>query len=306
MHQGKQYFTGSAAAFDATNSEASLRFDPEGVRVSACANTIFVSDEYGPFLYEFSLHNGKRLRSIPLPNKFVIDLPSATPATELAGNVFGRQSNRGMEGLAISPDGSRLYGIMQSPLIQDGGLDASLSRVGINTRLLEINLDTGAVREFLYQLDSRSNGISEIVAVNDQELLVLERDGRVGAAATYKKIVKISLAGASDIRNVAQLPTTGTPAGIAPVAKQAFIDMLNPTFGLAGASFPEKLEGLAFGPDLEDGRHVLIVTSDNDFNASQPSRFFVFAIDRFDLPAFQPQAFARRHSRECHHEHNHH
>jgi hypothetical protein len=298
LHEGKQYFTGSATAFDATNSSDSLRFDPEGVRVSACGHSVFVSDEYGPFLYEFGLHNGKRLRSIALPNKFLIDRPSATPATELSGNVFGRQSNRGMEGLAISPDGNRLYGIMQSPLIQDGGLDANLSRVGVNARIVEVDLVTGAVREFLYQLDSKSNGISEILAVNDQEMLVLERDGKVGAAAAYKKIVKISLAGASDIRNVAQLPTTGTPAGVVPVTKQLFIDMLNPAFGLAGASFPEKLEGLAFGPDLDDGRHVLIVTNDNDFNAAQPSRFFVFAIDHFDLPGFQPQDIGRR-ARDC-------
>ena len=60
-------------------------------------------------------------------------------------------------------------------------------------------------------------------------------------------------------------------------------------FGLAGASFPEKLEGLAIGPDLADGRHLLLVTSDNDFAAGNPSRFFAFALDRSDLPGFQAQ-----------------
>ena len=32
----------------------------------------------------------------------------------------GRQPHRGMEGLAISPNGTKLYGAMQSALIQDG------------------------------------------------------------------------------------------------------------------------------------------------------------------------------------------
>lgn len=283
------YFTGSASAFDATNSPDGLRFDPEGVRVDACGHSVFVSDEYGPFVYRFSLASGKRIGTIALPNKFLADYPSATPTDELSKNVSGRQSNRGMEGLAISPDGSTLYGIMQSPLIQDGGLDAALKRVGTNVRIVEIKVATGAVREFLYPLADKGYGISEIVAVSDHEFLVLERDGKVGASAEFKQIVKIDTAAATDIRAVKQLPQTGLPVGVTPVTKQVFIDLLDPAFGLAGASFPEKIEGLAFGPNLPDGRHLLIVTNDNDFNAAVESKFFAFAIDHVDLPNYQAQ-----------------
>jgi len=186
---------------------------------------------------------------------------------------------------------------MQSALIQDGALDASLKRVGTNNRLVEIDLESGAIREFLYQLDNKSNGVNEILAVNDHEFLVIERDGNAGTAAAFKKIFHIDIAGASDIRAIEALPQTGTPAGVTPVSKSPFIDLLDPTFGLAGASFPEKIEGLAFGPDLPDGRHLLIVTNDNDFVASQPNRFLAFAIDGSDLPGFVPQQFGRR--RDC-------
>jgi hypothetical protein len=87
-----------------------------------------------------------------------------------------------MEGLAISPDGTRLYGIMQSPLIQDGALDGSTppKRIGTNNRIVEINLETGGIREFLYQLDDPGNGANEILAVSDHEFLVIERDGKAG------------------------------------------------------------------------------------------------------------------------------
>lgn len=152
---GMNYFTGSASAFDPTNSSNSLRFDPEGVRVDACGRSAFVSDEYGPFIYQFNLANGKRIGTVALPNKFLIDYPSATPNNELNKNISGRQSNRGMEGLAISPDGGKLYGILQSPLLQDGGLNAALTRVGTNVRILEIEIATGAVREFLYPLNDK-------------------------------------------------------------------------------------------------------------------------------------------------------
>lgn len=287
------YFIGSASAFDPSNSIDSLRLDPEGVRIDACGHDAFVSDEYGPFIYRFNLATGKRVGAVAVPNKFLIDYPSATPNDELSKNVSGRQSNRGMEGLAISPDGGKLYGIMQSPLLQDGGLDAALKRVGANVRIVEIEIATGALREFLYPLHDKGYGVSEIVAVNDHEFLVLERDGKAGASAGFKRIFKIDIAGATDIRAVKQLPSSGTPAGIAPVDKQAFIDLLDPVFGLAGASFPEKVEGLAFGPNLPDGRRLLIVTNDNDFNAGLDSKFFVFAIDPADLPNYQVQQIGR-------------
>lgn len=283
-------FTGSAAAFDPTNSVNSLRLDSEGTRVSACGHSIFVTDEYGPWIHEISIASGRRLRSLSLPNKFSIDVPSADPTVELTKNLSGRQNNRGLEGLAISPDGGKLYAVMQSPLIQDGGLDVALKRVGTNVRILEIDVASGAVREFLYALDDKGNGVNEIVAVNDHEFLVIERDSKIGAAAVVKKVFKIDISSATDIRAVKQLPSTGIPTGVTPVSKQLFINLLDPTFGLAGAGFPEKLEGLAFGPDLADGRHVLIVSSDNDLAADQDTKLYAFAVDHVDLPAFQAQA----------------
>ena len=305
--EGHEYFTGFSEAFDETGSTESLRLDPEGVRVSRCGKTAYVSDEYGPYLYEFDLKSGKRVRALNVPTKFLIDVAYPTPASgtslELVNNAFGRQTNRGMEGLAISPDGSKLYGIMQNALLQDGALNDSFSRRGINNRIMEIDVDTGEVREFLYQLNDRSYGVNEMVAINDHEFLVLERDGNAGTNAAFKQIFKIDINGATDIRTVKQLPQTGLPASpvITPVAKTPmlpFIDLLKPAYGLAGASFPEKIEGLAFGPDLDDGRHLLIVTSDNDFTKDQPTRFFAFAIDPADL-AYEPQQFTKGGGPKC-------
>ena len=50
---------------------------------------------------------------------------------------------------------------------------------------------------------------------------------------------------------------------------------------------PEKIEGLAFGPDLEDGRRLLLVTSDNDFVSQNPSYIYAFAVPRKALEAHQ-------------------
>jgi hypothetical protein len=196
-----------------------------------------------------------------------------------------------MEGLAISPDGSKLYGLMQNALIQDGALNDALTRVATNSRLVEINQSSGEIKEYYYPLDNIGYGLNEILAVNDHQFLVIERDGKAGASAAFKKIYLIDITGATDIRSIKSLPATGVPSGVTPVSKTLFLDLLSPTYGLAGASFPEKIEGLAFGPDLKGGQHTLIITNDNDFVTANSSNFYVFGIDTADLPGYQPQQF---------------
>ena len=275
-------FIGLSSAIDAAKPALSLRLDPEGVRLGR-SGTLFVSDEYGPFVYEFS-REGRRLRSLPVPARFQLDRPDADPKKELALNKKGRVPNKGMEGLAINPEGTKLYAAMQSPLIQDGG------RKGKNCRILEIDIKSGNTRELLYPLESSNTALSEILAINDHEFLVIERTGESKKPVT--KIVKIDIAKASDISKLDRLPAEGIPKGVVPVAKSLFIDMRDQRWGLAGPLFPVKIEGLAFGPDLPGGRHLLLVTSDNDVGDA-PTHFFGFAIDSDDLPGFQPQLFGR-------------
>ena len=64
---------------------------------------------------------------------------------------------------------------------------------------------------------------------------------------------------------VDSLPAGPLPEDITPVKKTLFIDLLDPVFNLA-PTIAEKIEALAWGPDLPDGRHVLYVVSDNDLN----------------------------------------
>jgi hypothetical protein len=94
-------------------------------------------------------------------------------------------------------------------------------------------------------------------------------------------IYRIDLNGASDVTGVT-LPASGLPPGIVPVAKAPFINLLEPDFGLNlnnAKAIAEKVEGLAWGPDLADGRHLLYVISDNDLSLKNATQFYAFAID---------------------------
>lgn len=290
INEGGKRLVGSLGAFEHKAPEKNLRLDPEGVRVGR-DGTVYLSDEYGPGVYAFDA-KGVRVASLPVPDRFLAPKPGKTPADELPPHATsGRQPNRGMEGLAISPNGERLFGVMQSPLIQDGGLDAKNERVGVNCRILELDLATKKTREFVYPLDGPGYGVNEIVAVSDTEFLVLERDGKGGTDAEFKRLYLIDLATATDASGVTALPAKNLPAAVKPVKKKLFLDLLAKKHGITGPQCPEKFEGLAFGPDLPDGRRLLLVTADNDFIADKPFRVYAFAIDRAELPGFRPQQF---------------
>jgi hypothetical protein len=130
-------------------------------------------------VYQFDRASGKRIRAYRLPEKFAVPVQSPQGAVEISGNTQGRIANKGMEGLAITPDGRTLYGAMQSPLEQDGGTDAAI------TRIVRIDVGTGLIKEIAYSLTNigtatkpKYGTVSDIVAINDHELLVDERDGK--------------------------------------------------------------------------------------------------------------------------------
>lgn len=279
-----EHLVGFAAALNPNDPTKSLRFDPEALRQGN--GRFYISDEYGPCVAEFT-ESGLRCRLLNVPARFQISLPAANPAEENRLNTSGRQSNSGMEGLAITPDGKRLLGIMQRPLIQDSKAGtAGGKRRGPNNRLLMLELPDGKSREYVYVLEDSAYGVSEILAVNDHEFLVLERDGKGGEEAECKRLYKIDLAGASDVSDCGALPAEELRNDVRPVKKSLFLDLLEPRFGIRGQACPEKFEGLAFGPDATDGRRLLIVACDNDFVADKPLVVYAFAVDRGDLPGF--------------------
>ncbi len=287
LRDGRHRFVGAAGDFED-------RLDPEGIRASG-DETFYVSDEYGPYVLEFD-RRGDLVRRIRIPAKFKIANPSATANTELTGNDSGRQANRGMEGLAISPDSRTLFGIMQNALLQDNGLvPGALDRLGVNNRILQIDLRSGRTKEFVYPIETigKGQGVSEILAVDDHQFLVLERDNRSNlpgstAGPTKKQLWLIDIKGATDVSDVASLPAGALPTSIKPVSKTLFLDLLDPAYGLE-PTIAEKLEGLAWGPDLRDGRHLLYVISDNDLSPTLPTQIYSFAIARSALPDFKAQ-----------------
>lgn len=304
---GHDYFTGrsDSVSADADSIQPNAaRLDPEGIRASADGKRLYIGEEYGPSIREFDRASGRQLRVLALPHLLAVPHPSPATSQELHDNDRGRFANHGIEGLAISPDNRTLFAIMQGALIQDGGKHAGM------TRLLRIDLRTGAVTQYAYPLDHVGHaghagyaGASDLLAVNGHRLLVLERDSTglgAGSKAKIKRVYEVDLAGARPIGD------RQGEAALRPLAlhKTLFVDIVAELIaaGEDPADIPEKIEGLAFGPRARiDGklRDTLYLASDNDFlpdikdalhpaGEANPNRFFVFAFGSADLPGYVP------------------
>ena len=297
---GRYYFSGRSDNYGAGSSGNPLdaRFDPEAIRVSKDGKSVFISDEYGPYVRQFDRATGALVKTFTLPSNLNISNLSPKGDTEISGNTAGRTANKGMEGLAITPDGKTLVGIMQAALIQDAsGPNANKDSKNM-VRIVTIDIATGTTHEYGYMLTSGS-GVSEIVAVNDHQFLVDERDGKGlgdGTAAKTKQLFLIDLNNAKDITNL-----SGKDAAAKAITKSStpFLDLVAELgkVGVAATNVPAKIEGVSFGQDVTyNGAtyHTLYLANDNDFvpaTAGQ-NQFYVFGFQDKDLKGFVAQSVA--------------
>jgi len=246
-----------------------LAFDPEGIVVNPHNGNLLVSDEYGPSVREFN-RQGQLLRTFTTPANLV---PRNTGTGAYYGNDdgtnnAGKRTNRGMEGLAISPDGKFAFGMLQSAMLDEGGGNGSVNRI------VKYDMATGtAVAQYAYEMKraGQGQGISALVAINDHEFFVLERNNRgVGVGATFatadKEVFRIDLNGATDVSNI----DLDSGAAYTKVVKSVqVLDLDANTLAALGGKSPEKWEGLAIGPKLANGSYLMLAGTDNDYSVTQ-------------------------------------
>lgn len=272
----------------ASSSVLGTAFDPEGFVINPRNGNLLVSDEYGPSVYEFN-RSGSLVRSYTTPANLVPKV-GATPDYNAGPTALtsGREGNRGLEGLAISPDGRYAYAMLQNGTVTDGNLNNGNLDRGMYSRIVQYDTTTGlAVAQFAYRLDgagpapAQGRGISAIVALDDHRFMVLERNNRgVGVpnanlSSPDKLVYTIDISGASDVSGIdldAPLPAgfNAVSKAASPLLNLASSDALNsPSLAALGGRSPEKWEGLTVGPQLQDGSFLLLAGTDNDYSVTQ-------------------------------------
>ncbi len=177
-------------------------YDPESF-VRLDDGSFWVGEEFGPFLLHFGA-DGTLLGepvSVPVPTglrpfardqEFLRtpdhpDLQSLTAAAaESAANL---PRSGGLEGLARTPDGSRLYVAVEKALLDDPD--------PLHRLILEFEPARGVFsgRSWLHRVDQVGVSIAALEAVDGHVLILTERDGREGREAAVKRIYRVDLRG---------------------------------------------------------------------------------------------------------------
>lgn len=164
--------------------------DSEGL-VALKDGTFWVSDEYGPHIVHYTVEGVELERISPY------GINDGNGGRKLPKVFAKRRANRGMEGLAVTPNEKTLVGMMQSTMYNPSGSGATNRTV---TRIVTFDLKTGSTKQFLYRQNANNFSNSEIVALSNTEFLVVERDGNyAGTSNAIKYVYKISLDGATDV-----------------------------------------------------------------------------------------------------------
>ena len=221
--------------------------------------------------------DGSLIATLPLPAMFSMPLPGAVAQ----GKASGVRDNLGFEGLSFAADGQSLWAAIEAPLLQDGPVADFVA--GAHNRITRFGRDGQVLAQYVYPLEKvaaiagptrfAENGISEILAIDEHRLLVIERAGVQDAQAAFHEFVcvfEMDVRGATDVKDVAAL----AGASYTPASKRLVLDMN--TLGLPRL---DNIEGISWGPTLANGHASLVMVSDDNFHDQiQVTQFLVFEV----------------------------
>jgi len=271
--------------------------DPEGIAL-APGGGFYVSsegvaeDSIAPFVRRYA-DDGRMLGALPVPEAY---------RPETGRHPHGVRKNLGFEPLAVTPptspplsstvDGLRyLFTGTENALAQDGP-KATVDH-GCSSRLLRWSVAAdgsvdGPPVEWVYPVSPVAQapppshpqpdglpvaGLVELIALGPHDLLALERSYTDGVGTT-ERLYRVRLDGATPVTGRASLADGGRPV---PARKTLLLDVSE---ALAAHGVPtDNLEGMTFGPDLPDGRRLLLLVSDDNFSGEQRTQVVAFAVE---------------------------
>lgn len=249
-------------------------FDIESIRMVA-DGTFYIGDEFGPFLLHVDA-DGVLLEApipTPLPEPMqpysrgleFVQAPQNPAFFDLADDnarnaAANHRTSRGFEGMALNTSGTMLYPLLEGALFDDP--------IGTRFMMQEFDVATGEYTGnfYFYITDAPNHAIGDMTAINDEEFLVIERDGGEGEAAQFKRIYLV---------NIAEAASDGV------LRKELLVDLLNiadpngitqPEDGAIGFgevfSFPFVTIEAVYPIDAD----TLLVTNDNNYPFSAGRR----------------------------------
>ena len=175
VHEGsaQRYLTGSD-------------FDLEGFQIAG--GHFWIGDEFGPYLIKADLKG--RVRAVidtKVDGKTIVspDHPSVvTPGAPNGELRFQSRRSKGYEGLASSPDGSKLYALLEGALWDETTKAPEQIDGKQYLRVLEFDVkaEQWTGRHWKYMLEANHHAIGDFNMISPTEGLIIERDNGEGTA----------------------------------------------------------------------------------------------------------------------------
>ncbi|MBP1860795.1 esterase-like activity of phytase family protein [Rhizobium herbae] len=208
-------------------------FDVESIQ--PVADGFWVGEEFGPYILKFDL-DGKLTDVIPttVNGKPVMSPDNPTLAVQADPSkpmpALNVKRSGGYEGLALSKDGTKLYGLLEGPLWTDAEtVEQAEGRPALRIIELDVASKAWTGRSWLYPLAEGGEAIGDFNMLDDKTALVIERDNGAGtvdkACANPKEPKPDCFAVGSKVKRVYKIEMTDDNAGKA-VRKIGYIDLL--------------------------------------------------------------------------------
>jgi len=256
--------------------------DGEALRADPCGELLWWASEADPprgfpAAIHRSTRDGRHAGALTLP-------PSLEPAPSLRQPPHGPRPNRAIEGLAFVPDGSALWIALEAPPLQDGALPTR--ETGALLRFTRRARD-GLAQQYANPLEPlpregrggrqrADNGVSDILAVDADTLLVVERAGHEIDDGVFAFVVRLYIAEVAAADDVAAWRTLAGRTPV-PMRKRLLLELAEAASALGLAAI-DNIEAAAWGPRLPDGRATLLLVSDDNFSPRQATQWLWFAV----------------------------
>ncbi len=254
--------------------------DPEAIRYDPIKKILIWSSEGERILKEKdSVLSDPAIRMVNLKGKFT-DSFLIPNNLRMQSAEKGPRQNSVFEGMCFADNYKTLFVNVEEPCYEDGPR-AAISENNAYIRILKFDIASKInTVQYAYKLDPVAhlpepinsfsiNGVSEILSIGDNKLLVIERSFSTGRMACTIKVFLTDLDQATDIINNPSL-IENKKFKVANKKLLMNMDELD--------IYIDNIEGITFGPLLPNGHKTLIFVADNNFNPLQRSQLLLFEV----------------------------
>jgi hypothetical protein len=255
--------------------------DPEALRFNPKNNTFAWSSE------------GERIVN---PQKTILENPAITeisitgnyldtfqlpPQLHMQATENGPRQNGVFEGLTFANNYKKMYVSVEEPLYNDGSRAGTHDSTAV-CRIIKYDVASKqAIGQYAYVIDAvahdpfppnafKVNGISDILWLGNDQLLVIERSYSTGRLSCT---IKVFLADISQAENIHEVASLKNKLFLKTISKKLLLNMDDLGF------YIDNIEGVTFGPTLPNGKKSLLFVADNNFSFFQKSQILLFEIE---------------------------